>query len=134
VSPGAGAEIKDIDTAEIFRSELPSGDAPASAEEYVNHSLYLEARTFLHGLFVVEDKRSMAHSLENRVPFLDNDLVEFAQRLPVDLKLNNLDQVVRLNENDPGPKSQRYFEQTRDGKLLLRQVMANYVPDQIATG
>jgi asparagine synthase (glutamine-hydrolysing) len=124
-------EIKDIDTAEIFRSELPSGDAPESAEEYVNHSLYLEARTFLHGLFVVEDKLSMAHSLENRVPFLDNDLVEFAQRLPVRLKLRDLGEIVRLNENEPGAKTERYFEKTRDGKLLLRRVMERYVPDEI---
>lgn len=130
-APSVWREIKDIDTAEIFRSELPAGEAPHSAEEYVNHSLYLEARTFLHGLFVVEDKLSMAHSLENRVPFLDNDLVEFAQRLPVRLKLRDLGDVVRLNENEPGPKTERYFEKTRDGKLLLRRVMQRYVPDEI---
>ena len=29
----------------------------------------------------------MAHSLETRVPFLDNDLVDFAQRVPVGMKL-----------------------------------------------
>ena len=51
-------------------------------EDYINHSLYLEAKTFLHGLLVVEDKLSMAHSLETRLPFLDNDLVDFAQRSP----------------------------------------------------
>ena len=43
---------------------------------YINHSLYFEAKTFLHGLLVVEDKLSMAQSLESRVPFLDNDLVD----------------------------------------------------------
>ncbi len=126
-------EVKDIDTAEIFREELPHGEAPRSAEEYVNHSLYLEARTFLHGLFVVEDKLSMAHGLENRVPFLDNDLVEFAQRLPVRLKLSDLGEIVRLNENEPGPKTERYFQKTRDGKLLLRRVMRRYVPDEITS-
>jgi len=47
-------------------------------EDYVHHSLYFEGRTFLHGLLVVEDKLSMAHGLETRVPFLDNDLVDFA--------------------------------------------------------
>ncbi len=47
----------------------------------------------------------MAHGLETRVPFLDNDLVDFAQRLPVSLKLGNLGEVVRLNENEPGPKT-----------------------------
>ena len=36
--------------------------------------LAFEAKTFLHGLLVVEDKLSMAHSLETRVPFLDNEL------------------------------------------------------------
>ena len=29
---------------------------------------------------------SMAHSLETRVPFLDNDLVDLAMQVPVDLK------------------------------------------------
>jgi asparagine synthase (glutamine-hydrolysing) len=130
-APATWQEVKDIDTVEIFRNELPGGEAPRSAEEYVNHSLYLEARTFLHGLFVVEDKLSMAHSLENRVPFLDNDLVDFAQRLPVRLKLRDLGEIVRLNENEPGAKTERYFEKTRDGKLLLRRVMKRYVPDDI---
>ena len=96
----------------------------------MNYSLYLEARTFLHGLFVVEDKLSMAHSLENRVPFLDNDLVEFAQRLPVRLKLRDLGEIVRLNENEPGPKTERYFEKTRDGKLLLRACDGALRPEQ----
>ncbi len=130
-APSVWRELGDIDTVEIFRGELPDGDVPRSPEEYVNHSLYLEARTFLHGLFVVEDKLSMAHGLENRVPFLDNDLVEFAQRLPVRLKLRDLNEIVRLNENEPGPKTERYFEKTRDGKLLLRKVMERYVPADI---
>jgi len=130
-APAVWRELGDIDTVEIFRGELPDGDVPRSPEEYVNHSLYLEARTFLHGLFVVEDKLSMAHGLENRVPFLDNDLVEFAQRLPVRLKLRDLNEIVRLNENEPGPKTERYFEKTRDGKLLLRKVMERYVPADI---
>ena len=130
-APDVWREIRDIDTVEIFRGELPENDAPSSPEEYVNHSLHLEARTFLHGLFVVEDKLSMAHGLENRVPFLDNDLVEFAQRLPVRLKLRDLSEIVRLNENEPGPKTERYFEKTRDGKLLLRKVMERYVPADI---
>ena len=73
----------------------------------------------------------MAHSLESRVPFLDNDLVDFAQRVPVRLKLRDLDHVVKLDENLPSPKNERYFERTRDGKLLLRRVMRRYVPEAI---
>jgi asparagine synthase (glutamine-hydrolysing) len=129
--PDVWADVRDLDTVDIFRGALPDSHAPESPEEYVNHSLYLEARNFLHGLLVVEDKLSMAHSLENRVPFLDNDLVDFALRVPVRLKLSNLGEVVRLNENEPGAKTERYFEQTRDGKLLLRQIMGRYVPESI---
>jgi asparagine synthase (glutamine-hydrolysing) len=129
--PDVWADVSDVDTVDIFRGALPDSHAPESPEEYVNHSLYLEARNFLHGLLVVEDKLSMAHSLENRVPFLDNDLVDFALQVPIRLKLSNLGEVVRLNENEPGAKTERYFEQTRDGKLLLRQIMGRYVPESI---
>lgn len=131
--PEVWREIRDVRTIDIFRSVLDGHrQAPTTPEEYVNQSLYLEAKTFLNGLLVVEDKLSMAHGLESRVPFLDNDLVDFAQRLPVRLKLRDLGEVVRLNENEPGPKTQRYFERTRDGKLILRRVMSRYVPDSIA--
>ena len=34
-----------------------------------------------------EDRTSMAHGLEVRVPFLDRDLVRFAMSIPVDLKI-----------------------------------------------
>jgi asparagine synthase (glutamine-hydrolysing) len=100
-------------------------------EDYINHSLYFEAKTFLHGLLVIEDKLSMAHSLETRVPFLDNELVDFAMRLPVRLKLGNLTEVVRINENEPGGKAARYYHRTRDGKLLLRKVMGRHIPKTI---
>ncbi|MDX2085768.1 MAG: asparagine synthase (glutamine-hydrolyzing) [Candidatus Melainabacteria bacterium] len=100
-------------------------------EESIHHSLYFEAKTFLHGLLLMEDKLSMAHSLETRVPFLDNDLVDFAMQVPIHLKLGNLAEVVRLNENEPGSKTDRYFARTRDGKLLLRKVMQRYIPESI---
>ena len=32
----------------------------------------------------------MAHGLETRVPFMDNDLVDFAMSCPVEFKLKNL--------------------------------------------
>jgi asparagine synthase (glutamine-hydrolysing) len=120
---------------DIFRSVFAHHASELTRpEDYINHSLYFEARTFLHGLLVMEDKLSMAHGLETRVPFLDNDLVDFAMRLPVSLKLGNLGEVVRLNENEPGLKTSKYFERTRDGKLILRQAMAQVVPSEIAEG
>ena len=134
ILPTSGVERGEGDAARstVFRSTLPDRERPPeSPEEYVNYSLYLEAKTFLHGLLVVEDKLSMAHGLETRVPFLDNDLVDFAQRLPVRLKLRDLAHVVKLNENEPGPKTEKYFEKTRDGKLLLRRVMERYVQPEV---
>jgi asparagine synthase (glutamine-hydrolysing) len=44
--------------------------------------MYVDARTYLHGLLVLEDKLSMAHSLETRVPLLDNELVDYVLDLP----------------------------------------------------
>ena len=58
----------------------------AKPEDFINHSLYFEAKTFLNGLFIVEDKLSMSHGLETRVPFMDNDLVDFAMTCPIHLK------------------------------------------------
>jgi asparagine synthase (glutamine-hydrolysing) len=70
----------------------------------------------------------MAHSLENRVPFMDNDLVNFAMQCPVNLKLNNLSKVLQMNENEQSGKKYRYYQKTNDGKQILRDMMARYVP------
>ena len=126
-------QVKDVWTRDIFR-DVFAAHAPSLTrpEDYVNHSLYFEAKTFLHGLLIVEDKLSMAHGLETRVPFLDNDLVDFAMRLPIRLKLGNLGEVVRLNENVPGAKTAQFFQKTRDGKLLLRRMLRRHVPEEVA--
>lgn len=125
------SEVEHVWTRDIFRDVFAS-HAPTLTrpEDYVNHSLYFEARTFLHGLLVVEDKLSMAHSLETRVPFLDNDLVDFAMRIPARLKLGNLQEVVRLNENEPA-KVAKYYEKNNDGKLLLRTAMQRSMPESV---
>lgn len=126
------ADVDKVWTRDIFRDVFATHDNELQRpEDYINHSLYFEAKTFLHGLFVVEDKLSMAHSLENRVPFMDNDLVDFAMQCPVGLKLNNLKEVLKINENDPGNKSSQFFQKTNDGKQILRDVMKLYIPDEI---
>lgn len=125
-------QVSHVSTRDIFSSVFDShANALSKPEDYINHSLYFEAKTFLHGLLVIEDKLSMAHSLETRVPFLDNDLVDFAMRLPANLKLGNLNEVVRLNENDPGSKTAKYFQKTKDGKLILRKMMERHIPLEI---
>ena len=126
------SDVKHVDTRSIFSNVFSTHASNFTRpEDYINHSMYFEARTFMHGLLVVEDKLSMAHSLETRVPFLDNDLVDFAMRLPASMKLGNLGEVVRINENEPGSKTSRYFEKTRDGKLLFRKAMERHIPQKI---
>ena len=127
-------DVKDVWTRDIFESVFSNHqNLLERPEDYINHSLYFEAKTFLHGLFVVEDKLSMAHSLESRVPFMDNDLVDFALQCPVNLKLNNLGSVIQLNENDFGyeRKNNVNFQKTSDGKQILRDIMTNYIPTEI---
>ncbi len=128
-------EIRFINTQNIFKDVfLTHENELKSPEDYINHSLYFEAKTFLHGLFVVEDKLSMAHSMETRVPFMDNDLVDFAMKCPVSLKLKNLTEIIQMNENELGGKKKKYFKKTNDGKQILRKVMAQYVPKSISEG
>lgn len=127
------SEVEHVWTRDIFRDVFATHENRLERpEDYINHSLYFEAKTFLHGLFVVEDKLSMAHSLESRVPFMDNDLVDFAMRCPVSLKVNNLSESLRLDENLPGSKREAYAQKTSDGKHLLRDAMSRHVPESIA--
>jgi asparagine synthase (glutamine-hydrolysing) len=128
-------EVGDVWTRDIFRDVFSNhANELATPQDYVNHSLYFEAKTFLHGLFVVEDKLSMANGLETRVPFMDNDLVDFAMRCPVDLKLKNFSNRRRLDENQVGNKKETYFRTTTDGKSVLREVMSDIIPSSITEG
>ncbi len=119
-------DTKNVWTRDIFADVFKTPSIGQTPEEYINHSLYFEAKTFMHGLLVVDDKLSMAHSLETRVPFLDNDLVDFAQKVPVSLKLANLKNIVRMNENELGK-----LQKTNDGKVILRKAMSHHIPEDI---
>jgi asparagine synthase (glutamine-hydrolysing) len=125
-------DVKDVWTRNIFENVFSNhSNSLDRPEDFINHSLYFEAKTFLHGLFVVEDKLSMAHSLETRVPFMDNDLVNFAMQCPVKFKLNNLNNVCKIDENEPGKKTNKFFQKTNDGKQILRNMMSRYIPKEI---
>jgi asparagine synthase (glutamine-hydrolysing) len=49
----------------------------------------------------------------------------------VGLKLNNLTEVLKINENDPGDKRGQYFQKTNDGKQIFRDMMSRYIPADI---
>jgi asparagine synthase (glutamine-hydrolysing) len=62
----------------------------------------------LPSLLRYEDRNSMAHSLEARVPILDHRVVEFAFQLPDELKVNGV-----------------------ETKYLLREAMKGVIPEEV---
>jgi asparagine synthase (glutamine-hydrolysing) len=102
----------------------------ATPEEHIQNSLYFEIKTFLPGLLLVGDKLAMANGLEERFPFLDNELVDFAQKIPLKYKLANLENMKKIDENTIGNKRNLYKEYD-DGKNVLRMAMADILPEKI---
>jgi len=57
--------------------------------DILNRLLYLDWNTYLQELLTKQDRMSMSASIESRVPFLDNKIVDFANSLSPELKLND---------------------------------------------
>jgi asparagine synthase (glutamine-hydrolysing) len=90
----------------IFDQVISAADGLSSLDRI----LYFESKTFLHGLLLIEDKLSMAHSLETRAPFLDRELVDFVLTVPVEMKL-----------------------QARKSKDLFRKAMSVSLPEEVTS-
>jgi asparagine synthase (glutamine-hydrolysing) len=75
----------------------------------VEQALYLDTRLFLpDGLLICADKMSMSASLEQRVPFLDVELMRFVERIPARARVR-----------------------PRAGKRLHRKAMAQMLPPEL---
>jgi len=71
--------------------EVPPPPKDIIARTTVDALLALDLTSYLpDDLLVKLDRATMAASLEGRAPFLDHRLVEFASRLPMELKLSGL--------------------------------------------
>ncbi len=116
-------------TLDVFRSvmaPMDGGDEPWTPVSALDREMYFEAKTFLHGLLVVEDKISSAHALEARTPFLDNELVDYSLSLPAQYKLN-----IPGLLGDGGELPDATDLQSSDGKHILRAAMKGALPDSI---
>jgi asparagine synthase (glutamine-hydrolysing) len=82
--------------------------ASAPSEDPWDVLMYVDATTYLHGLLVVEDKLSMIHSLETRVPLLDNAIVDHLLRVPWPL-----------------------LSDGKTGKILFRDAVRPWVPEAV---
>jgi len=122
------AEMGEQSTFDVFKSVLDRGNLPTETpEDRINACLYFELKSFLHGLLVVEDRISFAHGLETRAPFLDNDLVDFALRVPVSLKVDADTLVTEVDEDDVLKSRMR----TSGGKRVLREAMNKTIPAHV---
>jgi asparagine synthase (glutamine-hydrolysing) len=99
-------------------------------EDHISASLYFECRTFLSGLLMVGDKLAMASGLEERFPFLDNDLVDFAMELPARHKLADLEHMLSIDE-DAVRKKLLAEEAFSGGKSCLRKALSHVLPAEV---
>ena len=58
-------------------------------EAYFDRMTHFDFKCLLPALLQVEDRMSMAHGLESRVPLLDHPIVEFAASIPADAKFKD---------------------------------------------
>ncbi|WP_417512997.1 asparagine synthase (glutamine-hydrolyzing) [Minwuia sp.] len=73
---------------EDFRA-IFNNDNNVRKEAYFDSMTHFDFKCLLPALLQVEDRMSMAHGLESRVPLLDHPLVEFAATVPADVKFTN---------------------------------------------
>ena len=91
-APHLGDEIRwdalrAYDPYEAFRQLFNSDNV--GKQSYFDLMTHFDFRTLLPALLQVEDRMSMAHGLESRVPLLDHPLVEFVATIPADVKFRN---------------------------------------------
>ncbi len=80
-------ELGNYSPYETFRSIFTSDNV--GKKSYFDMMTHFDFKTLLPALLQVEDRVSMAHGLESRVPLLDHPLVEFAATIPADSKFRD---------------------------------------------
>ena len=101
-----GLDLNEHEEKTARKIELILEENQSGSDLYtVRDLMYFDTRIFLPGLLHVEDKISMSMGLEVRVPFLDQDVVDFSLTLPENLLIDT---------RDP--------DDTK-GKIVLRELM-----------
>jgi asparagine synthase (glutamine-hydrolysing) len=104
-TPEFRAQMVGVDSLALLDRAFAAADSP----DPVERCQFADVQTYLpDDLLVKMDLAAMCHSLENRAPFLDHELAEFAARLPVEYKLRG-----------------------RTSKYLLKRALRGYLPASI---
>lgn len=98
--------VAGYDPMEPFSRSLNECDS----DDLIDMMLYNDFHNMLPSILRTEDRMSMAHSIESRVPFLDRHVIELAASIPATAKVAG---------DDP--------------KLILKDAARGLVPDSIVT-
>lgn len=80
-------ELGDYRPYETFKSLFNGQNV--QKESYFDLMTHFDFKTLLPALLHVEDRMSMAHGLESRVPLVDRSIVEFAATMPSNIKFKD---------------------------------------------
>jgi asparagine synthase (glutamine-hydrolysing) len=80
------------------RTRFDAVMAGCDSGEALPRLLHFELHGFLHGLLQLDDKLNMAHSIEARVPLLDNEVLALAARIPAAMKYDGANTKIVLKE------------------------------------
>lgn len=83
----------DIETVVAQRKEL----FPSHGDLIKRASVY-DLKTYMVDLLNRQDKMTMAHSVENRVPFLDKNMVDLVMKLPIEVLVKKCTDMRHLNK------------------------------------
>ncbi len=98
-------QIQDYRTLDLFKNIYDN----APAEDHLSRIQYLDIKTYLcEDILTKVDRASMAVSLEVRCPILDHVFMEYAAKIPYNMKLNGL-----------------------KGKHIFKKALKKYLPDDI---
>lgn len=79
-----------LDMGKVFSdfSFIFNNPSNVKKEAYFDKMTHFDFKCLLPALLQVEDRMSMAHGIESRVPLLDHPLIEFAATIPANIKFD----------------------------------------------
>ena len=130
-------DVLDQLTPELSERHFVEAFERSDGRDTLSRLLYIDSRVFLpDDLMVKNDRMSMAHSLETRLPMTDPELTEFMARVPSDFKLRGMHKKYALCRAMEGVLPRKTLRRKKLGlempysrwlKNELKDVLLNYL-------